>query len=129
MRILGIDFGKAKTGLAISEGSMATPYMVVGSEDEAVLIEKISQIVRDENIGMIVVGVSSGEMGEKSKEFAKRLRLKLKISVRQLEENYSTKMAQELAIEAGIKRDKRKRMEDAYAASLILQDYLDSSAS
>ncbi len=119
MRILGIDYGKAKIGLAISGGSLSEPLKVVrvNSFDDAVY--KINKEIETEKPDKIIVGVSEGEMGEESRAFAN------KISAETFDETLSTRDAQDLSRSAGISRKKRKDMEDAFAASVMLQSYLD----
>lgn len=126
MKILGIDYGRRKAGFALSEGSFAEPLKVVYFDDVDELIEKIRRVVEEYKVGKIVVGVSSGKMALETKEFAKNVRSELEIEVEVYDETLSTKMAQKKAIEAGVGREKRKRMEDAYAAALILENYLEN---
>lgn len=124
--ILGLDYGRSKVGIAISEESFATPLKVVRYKDLDDLLERVGKIVSDKKIEKIIVGVSSGKMAEESKKFAKELRHELGIKVEIYDEILSTKMAQKKAIEAGIRREKRQRMEDAFAAALILENYLEN---
>ncbi|MBN1168366.1 Holliday junction resolvase RuvX [Candidatus Woesebacteria bacterium] len=127
MRILGIDYGKRKIGLAMSsEGKLATPLSVlkVSSDNEAV--EKIRQILKSKNITRLVLGISEGKMAEETKDFARKLEENLGVKIVFYDETLTTKDAQKMSIEAGIKRKKRKDMEDAYSATLILQGYIDS---
>jgi len=114
MKILGIDYGRKKIGLAIAEGSLAEPWRVVKPE-------ALKKILENESFDKIIVGVSSGQMGEEQKKFAKS------IGAETFDETLTTKEAQKLSIEAGINRKKRRGMEDAFAAALILQDYLDNN--
>ncbi len=122
MRILAIDYGKRKIGLALATSSIAEPYKVVRYKSEKEVLEKIEEIVKAEKIEKIVIGISEGKMAEETKSFAK----KLNIPVVFQDETLTTQQAQELSIKAGIKRKKRKSLEDAYSATLILQAYLDS---
>ncbi len=126
MKILGIDYGRRKMGLAISEGSFAEPLKVLRYEEAEVLSDKLRIIIKELNIEKIVIGVSEGKTAKETKEFAKKLQEALLVPVEFQDETLTTHEAQELSIKAGIKRKKRKLMEDAYAASLILQNYLDS---
>lgn len=119
MKILGIDYGESKIGLAVSESSLAYPLRVLRIKEGDDPIKKIKDIAEEEGIDKIVVGISEGVTGEKSKEFAEKL------GAETFDETLTTQSAQELSREAGIKRKKRKDMEDAYAASIILQNYLD----
>lgn len=120
-KILGIDYGRKKIGLARAEGSLAEPYKILRYKDIKILREEIKKIVRELGIEKIVVGVSEGEMGEESKRFAER------IGAETFDETLSTHQARDLSIEAGIGRKKRHEFEDAYAASVMLQNYLDSN--
>lgn len=113
MKILGIDYGKAKIGLATAESFLATPWKVIKPSE-------LKKILEQEKFDKIVVGVSEGEMGEESKKFAKE------IGAETFDETLSTQDAQRLTIESGMNRKKRKEMEDAYAACIMLQNYLDT---
>lgn len=126
MKILGIDYGRRKLGLAISEGYLSEPWKVLRVEHLDEALKKITQIIKDEKIEKVVIGVSEGEMGRESKDFGMNLQQELEIQVDTHDETLSTQDAVRLAIEAGMGRKKRNEMEDAFAASIILQDYLDS---
>ncbi|MBU0570277.1 Holliday junction resolvase RuvX [Patescibacteria group bacterium] len=113
-----------KIGLALAEGSLAEPYGVVRFKSEEA-IEKVEQVVKVEQVEQVVLGISEGKMGEESKRFGKKLEEKLKIPVIFQDETLTTHDAQKLSIEAGMRRKKRKKLEDAFSATLILQKYLD----
>lgn len=121
MKILGIDYGRKKIGLAISEGILAEPYEVIRYKDTKILGEKLKKIIKENKIEKVVVGISEGEMGEESKKFAE------KIYAETFDETLSTHTAQELSREANIPIKKRKNLEDAFAACVMLQNYIDSN--
>lgn len=121
MKYLGIDYGTKKAGLAVSDGKLAEPLMVLRFESEEELLRKVNNIIQSERIEKVVVGVSENEMGKKSKEFAKKIKAII------FDETLTSKDANLFAIEGGIPRKKRKNMEDAFAATIMLQNYLDSS--
>ena len=120
MKTLGIDYGKSKIGLAIGIGSFAEPLKVIRVESFPDAVHKIKNEIKTEMPDRIVVGISEGDMGEESRKFANEL------GATTFDETLTSKDAQKLSIEAGISRKKRHQMEDAYAASLMLQNYLDS---
>ena len=126
MKYLGIDYGRKKIGLAVSDGVIAEPLRILRYEDIRILREKLGKIISEFGIQKIVIGISEGEMGRESKEFGRVLEEKMKTPVIYQDESLSTRTAQELSIGAGIKRKKRKEMEDAYSAAIILQSYLDT---
>lgn len=126
MKILGIDYGRRKLGLAISDGYLSEPWKVLRVDNLDEALKKVTQIIKDEKVEKVVIGVSEGEMGRESKDFGMNLQQELEIQVDTHDETLSTQDATRLAIEAGMGRKKRNEMEDAFAASIILQDYLDS---
>jgi len=126
MRILGIDYGRARLGIALATSKIAQPYKVVKHRSLEDLLEKLGYIVKKEKIEEFVVGVSEGKMEEETREFGKRLKTKFKLPVYFQDETLTTVDAQKLALESGMKRKKRKKLKDAFAATLILQSYLDS---
>jgi putative Holliday junction resolvase len=119
MKILGIDYGRRKIGLAIGENGLSEPFKVVGVESFDDAITKIKKVIELEKAVEVVVGVSEGEMGEESRQFAESL------GANTFDETLTSQDAQRLSIEAGVGRKKRKGMEDAYAAAIMLQNYLD----
>lgn len=123
MKIVGIDYGRKKIGLAVAETALAVPLKVVTGER---LFEKVVAEIEKLRPEKIVVGVSEGEMAEESHEFGRRLGKKTNVEVSFFDETLSTLDAQEAAISAGIGRIKRKKMEDAYAATIMLQSYLEN---
>lgn len=127
-KIVGIDYGRKKIGLAIADtdSRLAEPLEVIRFENLDEALEKVAQVVQVEEVEKVVLGISEGKMAKETKEFGKKLEVKLKIAVEFQDETLTTHEAQELSIKAGIKRKKRKLMEDAYSAALILQGYLDS---
>lgn len=127
MKILGVDYGQKKVGLAIGENKLAEPLEVIRFNNLNELIKKIDLLIKKEEIDKLVIGVSEGKMGEETKRFAHILGNSLDIPIEIWDETLSTNEAIKRSIEANIKKAKRKKMEDAYAATIMLQDYLDST--
>lgn len=136
MRILGIDYGDKRIGIAISDplGLTGQPVAVIGKrathEED---IQEINQIIKQyEGVDEIVVGLpktTAGEIGEQAKKvqvFIEALKSKFKIKITPWDERFSTAAAERMLISAGLSREKRKKVIDKSAASLILQGYLDS---
>ena len=126
LRLLGIDFGLKKVGLSISEGRIADPYKVIRYLSQEDLVKKIEKIISEEGIGKVVVGVSESKMEELSRKFGKEVSKRLNIPTTYFDETLSSQDAINLSREAGIRSKKRKKLEDAYSATLILQRYLDA---
>lgn len=125
MRLLGIDYGLRKIGLAVATGTLAEPFRVISVSSRQEALEKLEKIVKSEGIEKIVVGVSEGEMGKASEDFGKELERYFKIAVDFEDETLTSQDSLRLGVEAGMKRKKRKEMEDAFAASVMLQSYIE----
>lgn len=125
MKLIGVDYGRAKLGIAYSESFLAAPLMVIKviNIDEA--LNRISGIIAAEKPDKVIVGVSEGEMGKEQESFAKSLEELLVCPVETWDEGLSSFDANLRSQESGIKRKKRREMEDAYAATVMLQSYLD----
>lgn len=136
MKLLGIDYGRKKIGLAISGGKLSEPYQVIRYADYEKMIAHIQRIVERLRIEKIVIGMSENEMGEEIKKFIETLRLTLDptsekqaplIPCEVSDETLSSHDAIEMSVASGMGRKKRKEMEDAFAASIMLQNYIDST--
>ena len=125
MRLISIDFGLSKVGVGIATSKIAEPYSIIRYRNNKLLFKTIEEIIQKEKTEKIIVGISEGEMAEKTKEFVKDLKKEIDIPIEEFDETLSTLDAQRLAIESGMRRSKRKNMEDAMAAAVMLQNYLD----
>lgn len=123
MKVLGIDYGTKKVGIAVSDeaGSVAFPYAVVPNTGD--LAEKIQAICTKENIEAIVVGESRDFDGQpnpvmkKILPFKKKLEGKLQLPVFLEPEYLTSKQARNI--------QEGSALTDASAAAIILQSYLD----
>src|ERR1700736_3865631 len=129
--ILGIDFGRTRIGLAISDELrlLAHPLETLPANKDAA--KRIAEIVRERKIDKVIVGVPrhmSGEIGEAAKkalEFAARLRAQIPCPVETLDERLTTVAAERALRSAGKKARKTRNIVDQVAAQIILQSYLD----
>jgi putative holliday junction resolvase len=125
MKLLGIDYGLKKIGVAISVGSLAEPLRVIKVETSEKVIEKIVRVAGEEGVDKIIIGMSEGKTAAETKEFGEHLAKKTTLPIEYYDETLSTQEAQALAMESGMSRKKRHNMEDAFAACIMLQNYLD----
>jgi putative Holliday junction resolvase len=131
MRILGLDVGSRRIGVAVSEvADVVVPVCVINRGPRE--IEQIAAMVQERDIELVVVGLPtgrSGEIGPQARavlEFVEALRGVLNIPVETWDESFTTAEAEELLIEADLSRAKRRRILDAAAAVILLQSYLES---
>jgi putative Holliday junction resolvase len=123
MKVMALDFGSARTGVAVSDptGVVARPLGVVERAD----IDRIATLARDERVGEIVVGhplTLGGERGEQARateHFAAKLRKAVDVPVVLFDERFTTDLAQQTPSDTS---------EDARAAAHLLSGYLEWSA-
>jgi len=128
MRILGIDYGLKKIGLAISEGELAEPLGVINAiRNTQYAIRKIKAICDKDGIEKIVVGISEGKMAEKQRKFGRELAKITSLSVEFQDETLTSQDAIAKMIQAGKRRKFRRQFQDAVAAAIILQSWLDKN--
>jgi putative Holliday junction resolvase len=134
MRILGLDVGKKRIGVAVSDelGITAQGIGVIVRSSTKRDIQAISEIARKYRVDKIVIGLpvnmngTLGPQGEEIKEFGEKLRNYLNIEVQYWDERLSTVAAERVLIDADISRKKRKNVIDKLSAVVILQNFLDS---
>lgn len=123
MYYLGIDFGLKTIGLAISTGEIASPWKILNTNGLKNSLSQIDKLVKKDGFDKIIVGLPEGKMGENALKFVSALR-KSGISVETADETLTSKNATKQMIEMNIPQKKRRK-QDAVAASIILQSYLD----
>jgi len=124
LNLLGIDYGEAKTGLAISVSGFPEPLVVIPTNDQA--IDKIAKIAKDNEIDTIIIGISESATKEKTLQFASKLKKYIQIPIKFHDETLSSKEAIELSISLSHTPSKRRRIEDALAAAIMLKSWQQS---
>ena len=125
--ILGVDLGQKTTGLAISEGQLASPYQTIKHKNLKDAKSFIIQIIERERVDTVVIGFVEGKIKILFENFAqdlKKVRPDLKIIL--WDETLTTRQATETMIKLGTAKIKRRQKEHEVAAALILQSYLDN---
>lgn len=136
MRIMGLDYGDRKIGVAVSDmfGWTAQGLEVVERRRDGAEMQRIADLVREQEVEEIVVGLPknmNGSIGPRGKiciAFADQLRDMLNLPVHLWDERLTTVSAERTLLEADVSRKKRRQVVDKMAASLILQNYLDSKS-
>lgn len=138
MRILGIDYGTRRVGLALSDetGIVAQSLETLSHTGSMeVLLRKIQEIVQRHGVGECVVGLPlnmNGTRGEKAKEaeaFAEELKSFIHLPVHLWDERLTTASVEKELSRFGVGSPRRKKLVDRIAAQLILQNYLDCQRS
>lgn len=133
-RVLSIDFGLKRIGLALSDPlkTFAYPYKTI--ENNNLLLKNISDIIKEKNVSTIILGNPSDEKTSKTsivkeiQKFKLSLQKMISIPIIEWDESFTSIIAQDKILESVNRKSKRKEkgMIDRFSASVILQEYLDS---
>ncbi len=134
MRILGIDFGTKRIGVAVSDplGFTAQGLQTIEVQNKQKTMEALAKICAEYGVNEIVVGLPvnmNGSMGPKAKEtieWIEKLQTQFSIPIKTWDERLTSLQADKLMIQQGLSREKQKQQSDRLAATLILQAYLES---
>ncbi|MCO7137766.1 Holliday junction resolvase RuvX [[Clostridium] leptum] len=133
MKILAVDLGDTRTGLAVSDDSefLASPVCIITERNKDVLLEKITDQAKQLGVCALVMGYprnmdgSAGPRAQLCAQFAERLKESTGLPITLWDERCTTVVATGYLNTTNVRGKKRKAVMDAAAASIILQDYLD----
>jgi putative Holliday junction resolvase len=136
MRVLALDPGAARLGLALSDagGSLALPLDILPRDAAEAWLKRLAQIIRERGVELLVVGLPltlEGERGpaaEEAEALVQRLRAALPVAVVTWDERFSSAQVEREMRRAGLSSRERRGAVDASAAAIILQSYLDAHA-
>ncbi len=137
MRILAVDHGEKRIGLAISDltGTIANPLKVIKHVSRVIDAAQVAELAAQNQVELIVIGQSFDEegrpnlAGRRAARFADALKTQIQIPIVMWDESFSTQDARAARIELGVSRKKRAGHLDELAAVMILQSYLDQHRS
>ncbi len=133
MRILGLDIGSKRIGVAVSDelGFTAQGLRTLTFTDENTVLESIKKIAQEYQVTEIVVGLpynmdgTEGRQAEKVRSIMAAIEQSVELPVVEWDERLSTVAAERVLLEADMSRSKRRKVIDKIAAVIILQGYLD----
>lgn len=136
MRIIGLDTGTRRIGVALSDtsGRLASPVETVAGADVKAACQRIAQLVTENSAVAIVVGLPvdmSGKEGpavRRTRNFTRVLEQVIQVPILEWDERLSSAQAERSLLANDLRRDRRKEVLDQAAAVLILQAWLDSPA-
>jgi putative Holliday junction resolvase len=136
-RILALDLGKKRIGLALSDelGITAQGLPTLERRNKRLDFAVLSAVVRDNNVRQIVLGLPlrmSGEEGNQAdwvRAFAEELKGHVDVPIELRDERWTSKQAERVLMGSGIRHEDRKPAIDRLSAVILLQDYLDSRGS
>jgi len=133
MRILVIDHGSKRMGIAVSDElkMIAQPLEFVPAHPLDGFLARLNELIRDKEVELILVGMprnmdgSYGPAAQKVQEFVAALKGAVSVPIKTWDERLTSAQANRLLIQGNVRRDKRKAKVDAMAAAILLQSYLD----
>lgn len=136
MRILALDHGTVRIGLAVSDEMklFAQPLDYLPAEPFAEFVQQLKAIVKEKEVDLIVVGMprnmdgSYGPAAQRVREFVIALKEAIPMPIRTWDERLTSVTANRLLTEGNVRGEKRKEKVDKVAAAVLLQSYLDSAA-
>ena len=134
MRILGLDYGSRRIGVAVCDelGMTAQGLATITRKNREADLERIAEFIRRYAVEKIVIGYplrldgSEGIQCEKINRFIRRLENRFSLPVIRRDETLSTKEAEEILRDRGVRPEKRRETIDRVAAAIVLQGYLDA---
>ena len=134
MKILAVDYGDSRTGIAVCDKNeiLASALCTIEEKYEPILIEKILAVIEEEKPQMIVVGKpvnmdgSEGERAQKCRSFAENLQLASGLECALFDERMTTMIAAQSLNFTNTRGSARKKVIDALSAQIILQDFIDA---
>ncbi len=128
--MLGLDVGERRIGVAVSDGTLAVPLTIVEHRSRADDIDRVVDIIREQEAALVIVGLpllESGEEGEqarRTRRFGDAVARRIDAPLVYHDERYSTVRAAE-AVGAPASRKRGRVRIDDHAAAMILQSYID----
>ncbi len=134
MRIIGLDYGEARTGVAMSDALGITAQgleSIEHGESEKKLLNRLEEIIKEYNVEKIVIGyplnmnATKGPRVQKTDKFIEKLVNRFHLEVIKIDERLTTVSAHRTMQELAIGKDKKRKIVDTISAQYILQMYLD----
>jgi putative holliday junction resolvase len=135
MRILAIDHGTKRMGIAISDEmrTIAQPLEYIAAEPIDKFLGRLKEIIADKEVSLIVIGVprnmdgTYGPAAARVQEFVTVLKEAVPVPIKSWDERLTSVQANRYLIEADVRRSRRKEKVDKTAAAILLQSYLDAA--
>ena len=133
-RIMGIDYGEKRIGIALSDPLLTFAYAFTTIQNDSNFLKNLSRIIEEKKVKKIILGLpsvrfkSSKALSQKVLKLKFEIESKYKMEVVLWDEEYSSAIAKEKVIESVTKKSKRKQKDllDQHSAAVILQEYLDT---
>lgn len=136
-RVMGIDYGERRVGIAMSDSMrmVSTPLETIEVGTSKLVFRRLRELVEEQNVSAVVVGLplhmdgGKGDLALAAEAFAEKIRRQVpKVEVHLWDERLSSAEAERMLRHGDAKASRRKAMRDQLAAQLVLQSWLDARA-
>lgn len=125
-KILALDFGTERIGVAVSYGTLAEPLVIL--PNDAAILQNIEKLITEHGVTRIVVGISESKTAERTIAFVAQLKKQFDLDIQLVDETLSTQVVRKKLRETGMTAyEISKTRVDHLAAAELLQDWLDSN--
>lgn len=129
---MALDYGEVRIGIAMSDllQTIASPFQTYKRKGEEQDINFFKNLIKENEVVKIIIGMplnmdgSEGDRAFKTKEFGQKLKDACGLEIEYVDERLTSVEAEEMLIQSGMRREKRKEVIDKIAAALILESYL-----
>ncbi len=136
MRILALDHGSKRIGVAVSDETktIAQPLEYIPAEPFAAFLERLKKLLVAKEVDLILIGLprnmdgSYGPAAQKVQAFIAVLKTAIAVPIKTWDERLTSAQANRILIQANVRRNQRKEKVDKMAAAILLQSYLDGRA-
>lgn len=134
MRIIGLDWGTTRVGIAMTDEEQHLAFPLQHTLDSKTAIEEIIKLSEEYSVEKIILGMPKSLDGkqnastEKTQKFADKLKSELKLEIELVDERFSTVQSTKSLQAQEIKEKDQREIKDNIAAALLLQQYLDSKS-
>lgn len=133
-RVMALDVGGRRIGVALSDPTriLASPLLTLHAQPRSRVLQRIAGLIAEHRVAELVIGLPltlSGEIGPQAQEvqqFTEELRHLVILPIHMVDERLTSVAAERMMLDLGLKAEQRKARIDEVAASIILQDFLDS---
>jgi putative Holliday junction resolvase len=134
MKILAIDYGSKRIGIAVSDElkMIAQPLEYIPAEPFAGFLKRLRELLQQSEVELVLVGMprnmdgTYGPAALKTRDFVDALKSAFSVPIKTWDERLTSAQANRLLIAGGVRRQQRKEKVDKTAAAILLQSYLDS---
>jgi putative Holliday junction resolvase len=134
MRVLAIDHGTKRMGIAVSDElkMIAQPLEFIPAEPFAAFLKRLKELIQEKEVELILVGMprnmngSYGPAALNVQDFVASLKEAVTVPIQTWDERLTSAQANRLLVEGNVRRQQRKEKVDKMAAAILLQSYLDS---